>query len=170
MFQSLFWWKSEIKFVEYPFVSGIYPEFQSLFWWKSEIKFKATLLLDAVKDSFNPCFGGNQKSNSQEAPQQFGAGSFQSLFWWKSEIKFTKKCGEVELLHTFQSLFWWKSEIKFLESTKSFPDTSRFQSLFWWKSEIKSCFPSPANYPPIVSILVLVEIRNQIWKAEYSTR
>ena len=37
--------------------------------------------------SFNPCFGGNQKSNFLTAENEDGHIEFQSLFWWKSEIK-----------------------------------------------------------------------------------
>ena len=37
--------------------------------------------------SFNPCFGGNQKSNSPGYIRNLNSGMFQSLFWWKSEIK-----------------------------------------------------------------------------------
>ena len=110
-FQSLFWWKSEIKSTARSFAGQLY-EFQSLFWWKSEIKSSSmrSIMLSGI--SFNPCFGGNQKSNCQ----------------LRNKVELSKKC--------FNPCFGGNQKSNmFCEIVRS--RDLEFQSLFWWKSEIK---------------------------------
>ena len=185
-FQSLFWWKSEIKF------SQTIPSFlqrflfQSLFWWKSEIKSKYFYIIELTDQCFNPCFGGNQKSNQNYQQPKLCQVVVSILVLVEIRNQIPTKTNLKTLTPKFQSLFWWKSEIKsqYLSTNKKpwlrfnpcfggnqksnrFVNTdgpvfTEFQSLFWWKSEIKSNKNKSKNLDSQVSILVLVEIRNQI--------
>ena len=163
---------------------------------------------------FNPCFGGNQKSNAMEqwSPAEPFPVSILVLVEIRNQILLAAG-SPVMIFSQFQSLFWWKSEIKWIQtgSSRDGKDTvsilvlveirnqmeretggcvkmSEFQSLFWWKSEIKFSSPLQSSsacvhcFNPcfggnqksniaqiyrsskhiLVSILVLVEIRNQI--------
>ena len=149
----------------------------------NKVVVKATLLLDA---GFNPCFGGNQKSNqtpeyqndsdnnvsilvlveirnqiNAKYPLSPRATSFNPCFGGNQKSNCSNSRSP-QKRSMFQSLFWWKSEIKSLFSNFIFPSFCSFQSLFWWKSEIKSRESYQVMQGRKVSILVLVEIRNQI--------
>ena len=115
----------------------IHKRFQSLFWWKSEIKYKLTGAINFVIWSFNPCFGGNQKSNSNFS-------NFELVCFW------------------FQSLFWWKSEIKLSFIGSAGPNIWGFNPCFGGNQKSNSSLVETTGCRIWVSILVLVEIRNQI--------
>ena len=112
MFQSLFWWKSEIKSATMTSIKSrtlvsilvlveIRNQMAMIEANGEEITKVSILVLVEIRNQidrpfsfscisipcFNPCFGGNQKSNNFAAKGNFVAEGFQSLFWWKSEIK-----------------------------------------------------------------------------------
>ena len=138
--------------------------FQSLFWWKSEIKYSWLLAARSWSfRSFNPCFGGNQKSNGYRPdPQEMEKIQFQSLFWWKSEIKWKERPVVALRWVSFNPCFGGNQKSNFPllcnlhqpvfivsilvlveirnQISLRFTDHQSiflFQSLFWWKSEIK---------------------------------
>ena len=161
--------------------------FQSLFWWKSEIKFWVSPVLYTISSCFNPCFGGNQKSNLPtkrywlmarfvsilvlvEIRNQIEGGVPNVIFaTYVSILVLVEIRNQIIRLSRFFPWIAWvsilvlveiRNQIFFLIPGYSF--IGKFQSLFWWKSEIKFLDRRERGWSYRVSILVLVEIRNQI--------
>ena len=87
--------------------------------------------------SFNPCFGGNQKSNHIMNFCIFLNSQFQSLFWWKSEIKSILAPLKLSINRCFNPCFGGNQKSNKISSKPTSCRLRKFQSLFWWKSEIK---------------------------------
>ena len=115
------------------------------------------------RECFNPCFGGNQKSNRTATESGLSlTASFNPCFGGNQKSNVIIYPVPVRYTLCFNPCFGGNQKSN-SAGLPRLPCDLAFQSLFWWKSEIKLIWRNERRCPNRVSILVLVEIRNQIF-------